>query len=152
MPARPKIVVFVIVAAIVGCALFAVAQNNPANPAKKPDANARAAQPDRPAQARPAAPEAAKRPPAAATKPVADKDREAGKPADETDEKAIRASADAFTRLYNAHDAKGLAALFAMKAEMIDEDGKLVKGREAIEAEFAQQFADEPECTMRVDV
>src|SRR5262249_13784567 len=49
-------------------------------------------------------------------------------------------------------NAKGLAALFAQKAEMVDEDGKLVKGREAIEAEFAQQFRDEPECTMRVDV
>ncbi len=35
---------------------------------------------------------------------------------------------------------------------MIDEDGKLVKGRDAIEAEFAQQFQDQPQCVMRVDV
>lgn len=72
--------------------------------------------------------------------------------ADNADERAIRDGADAFRNLYNAHDAKGLAALFADKAEMVDEDGKLVKGRDAIEAEFAQQFQDQPDCTMRVDV
>jgi uncharacterized protein (TIGR02246 family) len=71
---------------------------------------------------------------------------------DAADEKAIRDGADAFTRLYNAHDAKRLAALFALKAEMVDEDGNLVKGRDAIEAEFAQQFQNEPQCTMRVEV
>ncbi len=68
------------------------------------------------------------------------------------EEKEIRASAEAFTELYNKHDAAGLAALFAEKAEMVDEDGKLVKGREEIEAEFKQQFEDEPDCRMQVDV
>lgn len=68
------------------------------------------------------------------------------------DEKEIRASAKTFTELYNQHDSKGLGALFAPKAEMVEEDGKLVKGREAIEAEFAQQFKNQPECTIRIDV
>jgi uncharacterized protein (TIGR02246 family) len=75
-----------------------------------------------------------------------------GKPADDPDEKAIRASAEAFSKLYNAHDAKGLAALFAPKAEMIDEDDNVVKGREAIEKEFAKVFKEHPTASMEVDV
>jgi uncharacterized protein (TIGR02246 family) len=76
----------------------------------------------------------------------------AEKSSDSADEQAIRASAEAFSELYNKHDAKGLAALFALKAEMVDEGGKLVRGRAEIEAEFTQQFRDEPECSTRVDI
>jgi uncharacterized protein (TIGR02246 family) len=83
---------------------------------------------------------------------VPEKDAAPEAEVESADEAAIRASAAQFTKLYNDHDPKGLAALFALKAEMIDEDGKLVKGREAIEAEFAQQFQNEPQCTMRVEV
>jgi uncharacterized protein (TIGR02246 family) len=75
---------------------------------------------------------------------------DAAEPSD--DEKAIQAAADAFTRIYNAHDAKGLAALFASNAEMIDEDGVVVKGREAIEASFVEGFEANPMSSMEVDV
>ena len=68
------------------------------------------------------------------------------------DEKAIRASAEAFTKLYNAHDSKGLAALFALKAEVIDEAENLVKGRDAIEKAFADVFKANPESSMQVEV
>ena len=75
-----------------------------------------------------------------------------GKPPEDPEEKVIRASAETFTKLYNAHDAKGLAALFAQKAEMIDEDGNVVKGREAIEKEFEEVFKLHPKTSMQVDV
>ncbi len=77
---------------------------------------------------------------------------DAAKPADDPDEKSVRASAEAFTRLYNAHDSKGLAALFTPKAEMIDEDDNVVKGREAIEKAFVDVFKDHPKASMQVAV
>lgn len=45
-----------------------------------------------------------------------------------------------------------MAALFALKAEVVDENGNLIKGREAIQAEFIRQFQEEPEGSMRVEV
>ena len=105
------------------------------------------------------APEAAKKAPepakavapkAAAT--AAPKGADATAAADDADERAIRAGAEAFAKAYNAHDAKGLAALFALKAEIIDEDGGLTRGREAIEKEFAALFEKHPKATMQIDV
>lgn len=70
----------------------------------------------------------------------------------EAEEKSIRASAESFTKFYNAHDASGLAALFTPKAEMIDEDGLVTRGREAIEEAFSDVFQQSPDATMQVDV
>lgn len=71
---------------------------------------------------------------------------------DEADEQAIRASAAAFVKAYNAHDAKAAAALFALKAEVIDEAGRLVKGREAIEADFAAMFKQFPQAVTKIEI
>ena len=71
---------------------------------------------------------------------------------EDPEERAIRDSAEAFTRLYNAHDSKGLAALFSPKAEMIDEYDGIVKGREKIEETFAGVFKIFPDVSMQVDV
>ncbi len=71
---------------------------------------------------------------------------------EDSEEKAIRASAAAFTKLYNAHDSKGLAALFSPKAEMIDENDRTVKGREKIEETFANVFKSFPDASLEVDV
>jgi uncharacterized protein (TIGR02246 family) len=68
------------------------------------------------------------------------------------DEKAIRASAEAFTKHYNNHDAKGLAALFSPNAEMIDEDGLVTKGRDEILKEFEKVFKEHPKSSMVVDI
>lgn len=77
----------------------------------------------------------------------------AAAPADESaDERDIRASADAFVKAYNAHDAKAIAAMFAMKAEIIDESGQLTKGREAIEKSFAEVFQAQPQAAMAIRV
>ncbi len=102
----------------------------------------------------PAAPkaDAGKKPAETTTSPVEPARPGGGKSTEDPDEKVIRASAETFTKLYNAHDAKGLAALFAPKAEMIDEDDNVVKGREAIEKEFAKVFKDDPTASMAVEV
>lgn len=72
--------------------------------------------------------------------------------ADDADEATIRKSAEAFVTAYNAHDAKAVSQLFALKAEFTDEDGNLIKGREAIEKEFAETFQANPECKIKVDI
>ncbi|MEI8022218.1 MAG: SgcJ/EcaC family oxidoreductase [Schlesneria sp.] len=71
---------------------------------------------------------------------------------DDAEERAIRASAAAFTKFYNAHDSKGLASLFSPKAEMIDENDSVVKGREKIEEAFAKVFKNFPDASMEVDI
>ena len=58
---------------------------------------------------------------------------------DSVDEKAIRSDAEAFAKLYTAHDIKGLMAMFVPTAEMIDEDGVVTKGRDAIEQRIVPQ-------------
>jgi uncharacterized protein (TIGR02246 family) len=83
------------------------------------------------------------------------------KPADEgtvkptgtraADEKALRKSAEDFARAFNARDAKAIATQFAPQAEMVDLDGNVRQGRAAIEASFAQQFAD-PQFKIAVEI
>lgn len=68
------------------------------------------------------------------------------------DEKAIRAGAEAFTKSYNAHDSRGLAELFTPKAEMIDEDEQVVKGRDAIEKQFAEVFKANPQAVLEIEI
>ena len=64
--------------------------------------------------------------------------------AESADERAIRASAEAFTRAYNAGDAHALAEQFSKNADVIDGDGVRIRGREAIEQALATTFKDEP--------
>src|SRR5262245_54476065 len=66
------------------------------------------------------------------------------------DEEAIRANVAAFVHAYNARDAKAIAALFLPEAQIIDEDGNTLQGREAIEQTFADIFEDEPEGKIEV--
>jgi uncharacterized protein (TIGR02246 family) len=58
----------------------------------------------------------------------------------EADEKAIRATADAFVKAFNAGDAKAVGALWATDAEYTDESGQTIQGRAAIEKEYAETF------------
>jgi uncharacterized protein (TIGR02246 family) len=74
------------------------------------------------------------------------------KPKIDPDEEAIRAGAETYAKLYNAHDSKGLAQLFTPKAETIDEDDNLIKGRDAIEAAFKGVFEQHPESSMTIEV
>jgi uncharacterized protein (TIGR02246 family) len=104
------------------------------------------------AEAGKTAAQAVQKPADPAKKPADTTKTAAPKPAEDPEEKVIRASAETFTKLYNAHDAKSLAALFSPKAEMIDEDSQVVKGREAIEKTFVAVFKEHPKASMQVDV
>ncbi len=74
------------------------------------------------------------------------------RPATETDEKAIRATADAFVKAFNAGDAKAIGALWAPDAEYTDESGQSIHGRAAIENEYADLFKEHPGATMTVTI
>ena len=89
----------------------------------------------------------AKAPAKAETKPAAPQQR--GR---EEDEKAVRATAEAFAKAYDAHDAKAIAALFTPNAELVDVDGDAKQGRGEIERIFASIFEEYPEAKMAVEI
>ena len=68
------------------------------------------------------------------------------------DEAAIRLVVDAFTKASNAHDAKALAALYAPDGELVNEDGHVVQGRDAVEKTFAAMFAASPKLQIGVSM
>lgn len=72
--------------------------------------------------------------------------------ADQESEAAIQKSAEAFVEAYNKHDAKAVAALFAERAEFVDEDGNLIKGRDEIEQNFANVFEASPEGKIAIEI
>ena len=53
-------------------------------------------------------------------------------------------AAAAFVRAYNAWDTRALAELFTDDAEIINEYGRTIQGREAIAAQFASAFDANP--------
>jgi uncharacterized protein (TIGR02246 family) len=73
-------------------------------------------------------------------------------PAEEADLLQLRATSVAFEKAFNAGDAKAIGALFLEKAEVVDEDGNLVQGRDNIEARFAEIFKASPEAQISVEV
>src|SRR5262245_30663456 len=92
--------------------------------------------------------EPARQPPASGQ--AANDASKAGDSERSADEAAIRANVDQFVKAYNAHDAKGVAALFLPGGETIDKDGDMVKGREAIAQTFDDLFKATPD--KRIDV
>jgi uncharacterized protein (TIGR02246 family) len=74
------------------------------------------------------------------------------RPVNQSDEQAIRRSAEAFTKFYNAKDAKSLAALFMPNAEIVDENGKAFQGRENIERVFGGIFKEQPKGKIQLSV
>lgn len=58
------------------------------------------------------------------------------------DEKTLRKLADDFVKAFNAGDAQALAAQFAPQAEMVDLDGNVMQGREAIQEFYAEHFQE----------
>jgi uncharacterized protein (TIGR02246 family) len=71
---------------------------------------------------------------------------------DAADEAAIRQGAVRFVEAYNAHDAQGISELFAQKAEFTDEAGNLIKGRDAIQKDFAKMFEQFPKSSIKIDI
>jgi uncharacterized protein (TIGR02246 family) len=67
-------------------------------------------------------------------------------------EQAIRQSIAAQLKAFNAADAKALAALFTAEAEIVDEQGNLFQGRDAIRRVYANLFASHPKAKMDVSI
>jgi uncharacterized protein (TIGR02246 family) len=81
-----------------------------------------------------------------------DETRKTARPAGRAgDEKAIRAVAAAFVRAYNAADTRALSELFTEDAEVINEDGQVTRGREAITGLFAWTFEEFPGERIEID-
>ncbi len=100
---------------------------------------------DRPASKEGAVPFSAKLEGKAAVVPAQNARVAQGRPTDRPeDEKAIRATADAFVRAYNSGDAKALASLFAPESEVIDEFGDRIVGPDKIKDEYSALFESTP--------
>src|SRR5262245_42924964 len=57
------------------------------------------------------------------------------------EEKAIRQTAEAFMKAFNAGDARAVAALWTADGDYVDEHGEVFRGRDAIEKMYATLFA-----------
>jgi len=69
------------------------------------------------------------------------------------DEAAIKAAEAAFREAYNARDAKKLAALWSPEAVYVDPaTGEEIVGRDAIQKEFEEAFADKQNVKLTADV
>lgn len=68
------------------------------------------------------------------------------------DEAAIRASAEAYEKDYAAGNAKALADAFMSDGELVDSNGRTIKGREAIEKEFADIFSHQAGAKVKVKI
>ncbi len=91
----------------------------------------------------------AKEPAKAAEKEPA---KEAAKAVISPEEAAVRASAEAFTKAFNAGDAKALAAMWTENGTLADDRGQLFKGRDAIEKEYTAYFQQNPGAKLAIAV
>jgi uncharacterized protein (TIGR02246 family) len=64
------------------------------------------------------------------------------------DERALRTLADAYARSYTAADARSLSSLFTDDAEIIEEHGGRLRGRQAIENLFGAVFGQKSGATL----
>ena len=64
----------------------------------------------------------------------------------------IRAGSEAFVKLFNKQDAKGIAALWTTEGEYVDAAGQTFVGRDAIAKEYATFFADHPKVAIRITI
>jgi uncharacterized protein (TIGR02246 family) len=77
---------------------------------------------------------------------------DSNKAGSESDDTAIRATADAFVKAFNRADAKAVSALWTEKGTMADDRGEVFKGRKAIEDEYAAFFKEQPGAKMEVAI
>lgn len=92
-------------------------------------------------------PDPAPAPQPAAPDPAAEPEGASERP---EDAKAIGALGEEFTRAYNKGDSKAIGDLFTDDAEVIDESGATIRGREAIAGLFAAAFEDDPGATIEL--
>ncbi|HMP61282.1 MAG TPA: SgcJ/EcaC family oxidoreductase [Gemmatales bacterium] len=74
----------------------------------------------------------------------------AGQPPAAAPDAPTQRTLEALVKAFNAADAKGVGACFTAGAEMIDDEGNGVMGREAIEKLFADFFAKSPGAKLHI--
>ena len=67
-------------------------------------------------------------------------------------EAAIRATAAAFIKAFDARDAKAIASLWTANGSLADEEGHLFKGRKSIEEQYAALFKEHPSARMQIGI
>jgi uncharacterized protein (TIGR02246 family) len=78
--------------------------------------------------------------------------QEEGKPAVNPADEAIRETARTFVAAFNKGDAKAVAVLWAAEGQLVIDEETTIDGREAIEAEYAAFFRDNPKVKISVTV
>ena len=68
------------------------------------------------------------------------------------DDAAIRATAAAFVKAFNAGDPKAVAGLWTADGTVGNDEGSLIKGQKAIEEEYATLFKQHPTARMQVAI
>jgi uncharacterized protein (TIGR02246 family) len=128
-----------------------LAQPKPPAPPGAPKAPAAPGTPQKPAAPRMSAPGPAPAGPAATTQPASSKQPSLSAP-HAADDQAIRQTAAAVSKAYNAGDAKAIAAMFTQDAVIVDEDENNSQGRDAIEGIFADIFKEHPKAHMDISI
>jgi uncharacterized protein (TIGR02246 family) len=71
--------------------------------------------------------------------------------ADPSAEAGLKKTTAAFMAAFHAGDARAVAVLWTENAEMIEADGDVFRGREAIEKAYAEAFKARPKATAKVE-
>ncbi|HQR07173.1 MAG TPA: SgcJ/EcaC family oxidoreductase [Gemmatales bacterium] len=66
-------------------------------------------------------------------------------------EKEVRSFLETVAATFNKHDAKAVGGLFLAEGELVDEDGNVLKTREAIESHYSEIFKAKPESRLKVE-
>ncbi len=64
----------------------------------------------------------------------------------------IRTGSEKFIAAFNEHDAKAVAALWTEDGEYIDESGRAIVGRDAIEQDYAAFFAENGDAKIKIEI
>src|SRR5260370_25024810 len=80
---------------------------------------------------------------------AADKDKD---PPPSPEMEAVRKTADAFTKAFNAGDAQAVAAFWTKDGEFVGADGDTLRGRHEIEKSYAEFFKSNPKAAIAVNI
>jgi uncharacterized protein (TIGR02246 family) len=73
-------------------------------------------------------------------------------PAQAEEEKAIRKTAEAFTKAFNAGDTKAVVAMWTPDGEFVDVQGEVFRGRDAIEKMYVTHFTNAKESKIEITI
>jgi len=87
--------------------------------------------------------------PAQEREAAADKDK---KDRENPEMAAVRKTADAFAKAFNAGDARAVAAFWTKAGEYVGPDGETVRGRAELEKTYAEFFKNHPKAAIEVEI